>query len=89
MASSVDSIGHMDKGSYSLAQSTNANVAASSAGLWSGEFLVKFDVARRDTVDGSTGLGKFGAFTIGMSIHSWTTAGVRSGLRTRPSVSAS
>jgi hypothetical protein len=68
VASTVDSIGHFDKGSYSLAQSTNANTAATSAGLWSGEFLVKFDVARQDTTDGASGLGKFGAYPKGMWI---------------------
>lgn len=68
VASDVDSIGHMTKGSYSLAQSTNANTAATSGGIWSGEFIVKFDVARQDTTDGASGLGKFGAYPKGMYI---------------------
>jgi hypothetical protein len=58
----VDSLGHMYVGAYAHAQVTTANQPFVGGGPWPGEFLVKFNVARQDTADGSGGLGKFGAF---------------------------
>jgi hypothetical protein len=58
VASDVDSTGHMSKGSYTLAQQTAATSA--NAGVWSGEFIVKFSAARADTTGGNGG-GKYGA----------------------------
>lgn len=57
-----DSLGHMQTGSYTVAQQTIANSPYPNAnGAWSPEFVVKFNVARQDTADGS-GLGKWGAY---------------------------
>lgn len=67
VASDVDSLGHMTKGTYAQAQITTANVAQSSGGLWSGEFIVKFQSARQDTVDGISA-GKYGAYPKGIYI---------------------
>lgn len=58
--SDIDSLGHYTAGSYTAAQQTAATSA--NGGLWSGEFKVKFNVARQDTVDGAGGLGKWGAY---------------------------
>lgn len=56
----VDSVGHLTNGSYALAQVTNANTSSNlSTGMWSGEFMVKFNVARQDTL--GTGAAKYGA----------------------------
>ena len=57
VASDVDSTGHLSAGTYGLAQATSANSA--NGGVWSSEFVVKFNVARQDTA--GTGLGKYGA----------------------------
>lgn len=55
VASDVDSTGHLSSGTYGLAQATSANSA--NGGVWSSEFVVKFNVARQDTVSGG---GKYG-----------------------------
>ena len=52
VASDVDSIGHLSSGTYTLAQATTANTINGN-GVWSGEFVVKFNVARQDTSGGA------------------------------------
>jgi hypothetical protein len=61
----IDSLGHFSWGIATVAQATSANSA--NGGLWSGEFLVRFDVARNDST--GTGLGKYGAYPKGMWIN--------------------
>jgi len=61
----IDSIGQYTYGSRVVAQSTSANLPTGSVGAWSGEFIVTFNVARNDSIEGGSG-GKWGAYPRGM-----------------------
>lgn len=64
----IDSIGQFIFGARSVAQSTGANLPTGSVGAWDGEFIVKFDASRLDTLGAGGGAGKFGASPRGMYV---------------------